>query len=391
MTVESVDFLIIGGGITGAAAACELAKHGTVVLAERETQLAYHTTGRSAAISMESYGNSAIRALTVWSTPILKNDNFEFSDHPVWAPRGALILADTNTEAKLDQRIGHVQALVPSARKVDQYEILSLAPYLRNDRWTAGIYEPNAFDLDVHAIHSSYVRGLTSRNGRILRRKELLKANYANGGWTAHFQDGTVLRCQCLVNAAGAWADDVAGRSGVATCGVLPLRRTVVLVDPGAQIPHSPYVGTVDEQIFIKPDTTGMMISPCDEALSEPCDTAPEEIDIAIAIDRFLEGTAFTHTRIVAKWAGLRTFLPDRTPVIGADPTNPNFVWFAAVGGYGIQTAPAMARLCAAAALHEDFPADICGNAFTASDLSPDRCRVLRSTQTSLDAVAELR
>ena len=390
MSHTSYDFIVIGGGISGVAAAYELTPHGSVLLVERESQLAYHTTGRSAAISMESYGNAIIRALTVWSTRFLKNVELEFSETPLWAQRGALILADSNSETQLDRRIAAIQKLVPSVAKVDEQQLLSLAPYLRQGRWAGGLYEPDAFDLDVHAIHSAYLAGFRRLGGRVMRDSELMSAQFKHGGWQVDLGKSGTFTTGCLINAAGAWADVVAQRCGVATCGIRPLQRTVIMVDPQEDLRHTPYVGTVDEQLFIKPETTGILVSPCDEVPGEPGDVAPDEMDIAITMDRLLEMTRFSGAKIKTKWAGQRSFMPDRSPVIGADPQNSRFIWFAAVGGYGIQAGPAMARLVAASAIGQKLPKDICGDAFTEFDISPARYQLTAKIHEELNAVAEL-
>ncbi len=387
---SNYDFIIIGGGICGASVAYELSESGTVLILERENQLAYHTTGRSAAISMESYGNAIIRQLTVWSTRFFKDCPHEFSITPLWSPRGALILADSENEANLDRRIKAIEKLVPSVSKVNEQQILQLAPYLRPDQWAAGLLEPDAFDLDVHAIHSAYIRGIKRRGSDIIRNCSLTEARRQNGAWNLSLSNGERVGCGVIVNAAGAWADEVAQICDVESSGIRPLRRTVLLIHPNVEVPHTPYVGSVDEQIFIKPEATGFMVSPCDETPSVPCDSAPEEIDIAITMDRFLKMTNFTRCDIRSKWAGLRTFVPDRTPLLGSDPDMPGFVWFAAVGGYGIQAGPAMAKLCAASALGEDLPHEICGSQFSASDVSSRRNRAVPFTHASLNTVAEL-
>lgn len=390
MASATFDFVIVGGGICGVAAAYELAGHGSVALIEQESHLSYHTTGRSAAISMSSYGNATIRRLTTWSTEAYKRRTPPFSNDPVWSPRGAVILSDAVSRSNLQRRIDAVRALVPNVETLGERGILELAPYLRPGRWVAALYEPDAFDLDVHAIHSSYVKGLKHRRGAIFRNSELVSALRHPGGWDITLADGGRLGAGVLVNAAGAWADQVAAQAGVAPCGVRPLRRTVVLVDPKQDFRATPYVGTVDEDIFIKPQATGLLVSPCDETLSEPCDAIPETLDIAIAMARFLSMTSFDCHSIRQKWAGLRTFVADRTPIVGADPTEPSFVWSAAVGGYGIQAGPAIARLCAAAALGHDLPAEIAGNAIHAADLSPERYRFSSFLSANIRAVVEL-
>jgi len=216
MASATFDFVIVGGGICGVAAAYELAGHGSVALIEQESQLSYHTTGRSAAISMSSYGNATIQRLTTWSTDAYKRRTPPFANEPVWSPRGAVILSDAVNRSNLQRRIDAVRKLVPNVETLGERGILELAPYLRPGRWVAALYEPDAFDLDVHAIHSSYVKGLKHRRGAIFRNSELVSALRQYGGWDITLADGGRLGAGVLVNAAGAWADQVAARAGVA-------------------------------------------------------------------------------------------------------------------------------------------------------------------------------
>jgi D-arginine dehydrogenase len=189
------------------------------------------------------------------------------------------------------------------------------------------------------------------------------------------------------VNAAGAWADVLARRCSASSAGVKPLLRTVVVVDPERDVTHCPYIGTVDEQLFIKPDVGRLMVSPCDETLSEPCDALPDELGVAIAMDRLERATRLQPKRVLNRWAGLRVFVPDRSPLIGHDPAVDGFIWCAALGGYGIQTAPAVARLCAALATGSGIPADL--EDLHIQDMAP--ARTLKTAPEDMIAVAELK
>lgn len=388
---NSFDFVVIGGGITGVAIAHELAAHGSVLLAEMESQLAYHTTGRSAAISMESYGNATIRALTKLSSRTLREPDPRFSEAPLSSPRGALILADQEMRGRLETRFGEVRKLVAEAALIDGADCLELAPYLAPDRFVAGLWEPSAFDLDVHAIHAAYLAGLRRRSGIVARNCRLSAAKRRRGEWLLVFSDGRTIVTPMLVDAAGAWADDVARLAGVEPIGLRPLRRTVAMVMPSEDVSHTPYVGTVDEQLFIKPESGGLMVSPCDETPSEPCDAWAEDLDVAVAIDRFEQATRFRVERLKTNWAGLRTFLPDRSPVVGLDPTTPGFAWYAGVGGYGIQTVPALSALAAGLCLGEGPSAELLALGFDVGSVLVDRCRTRSFATRTLDRVAELR
>jgi D-arginine dehydrogenase len=375
---ESFDFVVIGGGIAGVAVGSELARHGSVLLVERESGLAHHTTGRSAAISMESYGNALIRTLTCASREFFENPPSDLTSIPLISPRGALIVGDEVNRYKLEARYRAVVAQVPTARWLDAREVAERVPFL-DEKWIGGIHEPNAFDLDVHAIHTAFLRGMRSRGGRVATNAEVLCGARIGSSWRVELSGGRTVEAGIVVNAAGAWADVVALRCGASPLGIRPLLRTVVVVDPECPVHDCPYIGTVDEQLFIKPDVGRLMVSPCDETPSDPCDALPDELGVAIAMDRLESATRLRPRRVLNRWAGLRVFVPDRSPLIGVDPAADGFVWCAALGGYGIQTAPAMARLCAALVTGKAIPEVLVGIA--ASDVAPARIQAMTSNE----------
>lgn len=387
---QSFDFVVIGGGIAGVSVAYQLAEHGRVCLLERERQLAYHTTGRSAAISMESYGNQHIRALTCASRGFFEAPPAGLASTPLWSPRGALIVATHEREAQLRHRFEAVRQHVPDARWADAEQVMALAPYLAPGRWSAGLHEPGAFDLDVHAIHGAYLTGLRQRGGEVRRDCELFGAQHRDGVWRLLCGDGSTLHARLIVNAAGSWADTCAERCEVPAIGLQALRRTVLVVDPHCEVHNTPYLGTLDEDIFIKPEAGRLIVSPCDETPSAPCDAQPEELDLAITLDRLEQATQLRPKRIVNRWAGLRNFVADRTPVVGADPRQPAFVWLAALGGYGIQTAPALSRLCCHSALGLPMPADLAERGLDYAPFSPERCRSATFATRRVTEVAQL-
>ena len=384
------DFIVVGGGIAGVSAAYELAAHGSVCLLEQEQQLAYHTTGRSAAISMESYGNQQIRSLTCASRGFFENPPEGLAEHPLWSPRGALIVAQAQRVDKLAARFTAVLGQVPTAKFLDDQQVLELVPYLAEGAWSAGIYEPSAFDLDVHGIHGAYLGGLRVRGGVVKREAEVVRGEHRNDHWTLHTADGQRLEAAIVVNAAGAWADEFAQRCGVPKVGVRPLRRTVLAVDPQCDVHRTPYLGTVDEDIFIKPEAGRLIVSPCDENPSLPCDALPDELDLAITMDRLQSTTRLRPRSIINTWAGLRTFVADRSPVLGQDPQHESFIWLAALGGYGIQAAPAIARLCSHAALGIAMPTDLAALQLNYQHFSPARCRDEAFSSLAVKQVADL-
>jgi D-arginine dehydrogenase len=383
--MTSCDFLIIGGGIAGASAAFELAASGSAVLIERESQPGYHSTGRSAALYSETYGNPTIRALTVGSRAFYDGvAGAGFSEHPVLTPRGVLLIGRDDQRAALDRAFQAGSVLTPSVRVLAAAETLRMAPMLRPDYVAGAVWEPDAMDMDVHAIHHGYLRGLRARGGRIATDAELLGLTRRDGLWHAETRAGSY-SAPWVVNAAGAWADTVAALAGLAPIGLVPKRRTAITFDPvfdpertdpgQAGMPHWPMVCDVEETFYFKPEGGRLLASPADETPTEPCDAQAEELDVALTVDRIEQASLFSIRRISHRWAGLRTFAPDKTPVVGPDSGSEGFFWLAGQGGYGIQTAPAMARTAAGLLTSGKIPEDLAALGVGAEDLAPGRLR----------------
>jgi len=378
--MTSCDFLIIGGGIAGASAAFELAATGRVLLLERESQPGYHSTGRSAALYSETYGNATIRALTTGSRPFYDAAMASgFSEHPVLTPRGVLLIGREDQRASLDRAFREGSVLTPSLRMLDRSEALKLAPMLRPDYVAGAVWEPDAMDLDVHAIHHGYLKGLRARGGQVVTDAELLSLTRHGGLWHTETRSGSH-SAPWIVNAAGAWADTVAALAGLEPIGLVPKRRTAITFDPTpipdqADVARWPMVCDADETFYFKPEGGRLLGSPADETPSEPCDAQAEELDIALTVDRIERASLFTVRRISHRWAGLRTFAPDKSPVVGPDPGAQGFFWLAGQGGYGIQTAPAMARTAAGLLTTGQVPEDLATLGVTAADLAPERLR----------------
>jgi D-arginine dehydrogenase len=366
------DFLVVGGGIAGVSVGYELARDGRVCVLEREDQLAFHSTGRSAAIFMETYGNAPVRALTRASRGFYASPPDGFTDEPLTSRRGALFLADEAHLAELEGHFEAVRAIVPSVQWVERDELSRHVPCLAPDRWVAGLFEPGAADLDVHAIHQGYVRGLRARGGVVLTGAEVTGVSGAAGRWTVTGAAGE-LSAGTLVNAAGAWADVLAGLAGAPPIGLRPLRRTAILVDAPGDVSSWPLVASVNEEFYFKPESRRLLVSPCDETPSEPCNAAPDDYDVAVAVDRLERATTLRPKHVSHRWAGLRSFVADRTPVVGPDPEREGLVWLAAQGGYGIQLAPALARVCRSVCVGEGIPAELAALGLAAGDLSPGR------------------
>jgi len=374
MSTMDTDFAIIGAGMAGASAAYELAAHGQVLLLERESQPGYHTTGRSAALYTEGYGNAAIRAITTASRAAYLAPPPGFTDRPLLTPRGSLLIARPDQAAKLPGMLAEIGALVPSVHAVDAAECLRLVPVLRREALAGGIHEPDAMDIDVNGLHRGYLRGLAARGGKLMTDAEVLGLERSGGRWQVRTPAGT-LSAAVVINAAGAWADVVGGMVGAAEIGLVPKRRTILVADVEGPVAPTdgPFAADIDEGFYFRTEAGRILGSPADETPSPPCDAQPEELDIALAIDRMEQATTLRFKRIVNKWAGLRSFVADKTPVAGFDPAVEGFFWLAGQGGYGIQTAPAMGRIAAALATGADIPADVAAYGITAATLSPAR------------------
>jgi len=353
--MTAVDAVVIGGGIAGVSVAYELAAHGDVVVVEAERTLATHTTGRSAAIYAPSYGAPVIRALTVASRDRFTALEMELDLPPLLTPHAGLWVAfDQPGLDVLDGLIedGTVRTLtIQDARK--------LCPPLNPDRLRAAAVDDTAMDIDVMALHQGYVRGIKARGGDILAGEPAGAIRRDAATWTVHV--GTQrFSTPLVVNAAGAWVDRIAEAAGVSMIGIQPRRRTVALASGATPAdPAWPLVIDARESFYFRTEGTRILISPADETPSEPTDAKPDELDIAMAIERINEATTLGLRSVHTAWAGLRSFVPDRLPVAGGWPDHPGFAFLAGQGGYGIQMAPALAAAGAAIMLNHPIPADI--------------------------------
>ncbi len=371
--MTAFDIIIIGAGIAGASAAFSIGDRARVLLLERENQPGYHSTGRSAAVYAETYGNAAIRALTTGSRDFFMNPPAGFTDHPILSPRGVLHVGPATAGAKLARLADELRRMVASVRTVDAAEIRAFCPALRETSAAVGLYEPEGMDIDVDALHRGFLRGAPAT---LVCDAEVGALERRGGQWQVATTAGR-FTAPIVINAAGAWADTVAGLAGLAPIPVSPKRRTIFTFDPpaGTEIAAWPMIVDSDERWYLKPDAGRLLASPADEGEIGPCDVQPDEMDLAVAIDRIETATTLSVRRPAAKWAGLRSFTPDRTIVCGFDAGAEGFCWLAGQGGYGIQTAPAMGRVAAATALGDDFPADLRALGLDAARLSPDRFR----------------
>lgn len=374
--MESYDFLVIGAGMAGISAGYELAPLGRTIVLEREAWPAYHTTGRSAAHFTETYGNATIRRLVRAGRAFLESPPQGFAETPLLIPRSLFLIAPPGREGALEQALTDARRLTPAVRSLSVDEAIARVPILRRERLAAAMHEPDSRDMDVHALHQGFLRGMKARGGELACNAEVRGITRSQGTWTVETSSG-VFRAAVLINAAGAWADIVAEMAGAAPLGLVPKRRTVLIIDPPSELDISswPLVVDVDETLYFKPDAGRLLVSPADATPSPPCDAQPEEIDIATGAARLEEMTTLTVTHIANKWAGLRTFAQDGSPVMGMDERVDGFFWLAGQGGYGIKTSPALARCTAALLEGKDLPADILALGLTQEDLSPRRLR----------------
>ncbi|MBV8360190.1 MAG: FAD-binding oxidoreductase [Deltaproteobacteria bacterium] len=372
--MDTYDFIIVGGGIAGASAGFALAEFGTVLLLERESQFGYHSTGRSAAVFLKSHGPDVIRALASASKAFLLQPPDGFTDYPLLKPRGMLLIGGHDDATALDRAAEECGRYVEGARRLNADQAREMVPVLRNDYLGGAVFDPEAMDIDVHALHYGFLRGLRARGGKTVTDAELISIERTRGDWIARTPSGNFM-APVLVNAAGAWCDKVAGLADAAPVGLVPKRRTAFIFQPppGTSLENWPVVHDLHETFYFKPDAGKILASPADETPTEPCDVHPEDVDIAAAIDRIQRCASLPITHIERKWAGLRSFVSDGCPVIGYDPQVPGFFWIAGQGGYGIETSPAMGRLGASLAANRDMPHDLADLRVHTETVSPAR------------------
>jgi D-arginine dehydrogenase len=357
--VHTADFMVVGAGMAGASVAASLAEVGRVSVLEAERHAGYHSTGRSAAIYAENYGNAAIRALTRASRQFLFEPPAGFASVPLCSAREAVYFARADQLDELRAFRADPDVLL-ATRELTVADIDARIPLFREGYLAGGLLDRGAADLDVDAIHQGFLRQARVRGAELHFESPVRALRREGGLWVASTPQGE-FGAPVVVNAAGAWADELAALAGAAPAGLQPMRRTAVLIPvPGGLHAEAwPVAIDISEQFYFKPDAGLLMVSPADESPCPPCDVQPEELDVAIAIDRFEQATGVEVRQVRRSWAGLRVFAPDRTPVVGFDPVAEGFFWLAGQGGYGIQTAPALGRLAAALASGRAAPADI--------------------------------
>ncbi|GAA6191460.1 FAD-dependent oxidoreductase [Phaeobacter sp. NW0010-22] len=367
------EYAVIGAGIAGASVAAELAGDASVVLVEMESQPGYHTTGRSAAMFAPGYGPQPVRALTRASADFFCSPPEGFSEVDLLSPRDVIMVARSDQTDALDDLIAEL-ASEAAVERIDAQDLRDRHPLFRAGYAEAGMLDRGGSEIDVNALHQGYLNQFRQRNGQLHTKFESSDLTFDGKVW--HLTAGTeVIRAAKVINAAGAWADEVGQKAGAERIGLVPMRRTALTVEApeGVDIDALPLVVDIDEEFYMKPEAGRLLISPANEDPMAPCDAQPEELDIAFCIDRIERAFDIQVQRIKTKWAGLRSFVPDKSPVVGFSVKAPHFFWLAGQGGYGIQTAPALARCAAALISGHPVPQDILKEDLDLSSLSPKR------------------
>lgn len=376
MTIVDAEVIVIGAGIAGASLAYFLGPLARVVLLEREIQPGFHSTGRSAALFMETYGSPQVRSLTRASRSFLQRPPAGFCAHPLLAPRGALTIGTADNFERMRARHDALRSCTENLQWLQGRALHDLVPVLQPQAAAFGIHEPGACDIDANELHQGFLRGHRAQGGQLWCDAQIAAIEYTRGQW--HVDCGTrVVRAPLLANAAGAWVDEVAAMAGVQPIGIHPKRRTAFLFEPpeGVACGHWPFVSDIDETFYFKPDAGLLLGSPANADLVAAHDVQPEDLDIAYGVHHIEQATTLQIQRPLRSWAGLRSFVGDGDLVGGFATDHPAFFWVAAQGGYGIQTAAAMGHSCAQLILRRAIPAQLEDHGVDALQLSPGRLR----------------
>ncbi|WP_374372111.1 NAD(P)/FAD-dependent oxidoreductase [Dongia sp.] len=376
MNIHRSDFLVIGAGISGAAAAAQLADGGTVTMIEMEERPGYHSTGRSAALYTPNYGPAIVRAVISASVEFYRDPPTGFTEHPIFSPRQALTFVGAGEEGRIDE---FMQAATPATpmQEISPAHACELAPLLRREAVARAALDPHVMDMDAHAIHLGYLKMFKARGGNLATDQRIVGLDRSGGLWRATSAGGDVFEAPIMINAAGAWADEIGRMAGLAPIGLQPKRRTAIIIagDP-ALTPHNmPAIDDGVTEAYVKPDAGKLMASLGDATPSPACDAQPEDIDMAMIVDWLERTSHLTVRRIEHSWAGLRSFVADDCPVVGFDPGSDGFFWLAGQGGYGIMLASALGRITSDLIRSGSISAALTDKGISESALSPARCQ----------------
>lgn len=372
------DYVIVGAGMAGVSLAYRLPEEAHVLVLERESHAAYHSTGRSAAMFVETYGTETIRALTVAGNDFFSHPPAGFSDQPILLPRGVLYVGTAEQQGLLDSQYQdwHEQGLDVS--RLSAEEALAMVPCLDPAQLAGALYDGQGQDMDVHALHQGFLKGAQAKGVKLRLDTEVLSAKWDGECWEVQLNsEPTTLRTRVLVNAAGAWADTLAERCGVQALGIQPKRRSAFLFSPPEGVDHREWPAVIDigEEFYFKPDAGMLLGSPANADDVDAHDVVAEELDVATGIYRIEERTQLRIRRPSHTWAGLRSFAPDGELVIGQDAQCSGFFWLAGQGGYGIQTAAGASLLAASLLEKQDLPESLKALKIDPAVVSPARFR----------------
>lgn len=364
------DFLIVGGGIAGASAAYALAARGTVLLLEAEDSTGYHATGRSAALFTRNYGGAVVRRINAASARFFRAPPKGFCPTPLLTPRGCLTVAQGDDATDLDALLAMSEP-GEDVMPIDVDAACAMVPFLRPDRVSRAVYEANVADIDVATLHLSYLKGARARGAQIMTKHAVSTLAHTSAGWSVQTATDSFTATH-VINAAGAWADQIGAMAGAIPIGLIPKRRTAIVIDapPGVDCSSLPALDFAGSDAYLKPEGGRLMASPGDATPTEPHDAWPDDMDIAVLADWIERETMLKVEKIRHSWAGLRSFVADEAPVVGFDPEVPNFFWLAGQGGYGIMMAPALAMLTSDLICNGTSGAEASG---FADELSPRR------------------
>jgi D-arginine dehydrogenase len=373
--MEEADFLVIGGGIAGLSAAASLAPHGRTIVVEGEDALGRHSSGRSVAFSHYGIGNRAVRALTAWSRPFFETPPDGFSPSPIARLFPSLYFAAEADLERLAALEADMAAFTGAAHRVGEDEMRRLCPALRTGARAAiaGLLDPTGLKLDAEAMLQGYARAIRAGGDSVLTGRRVARIEAKAPGWRVETENGESFVAPVLVDAAGAWADRIAALAGIRPIGLQPKRRTIIVVDPPFDIAAWPFVHAVAGDFYMLPEAGRLLVSPVDEVEDAPGDAQPEDYDVALAADRLEHYTGINVDRIGHRWAGLRSFVADGTPTAGFDAGAPGFFWLTGQGGYGLQTAPAMAAIVASLITGTSWPAGLAELGATPDLIGPER------------------
>lgn len=368
------DCIVVGAGIAGVSIACDLARDHSVLVLETEPRPGYHATGRSAAFYIPAYGNEVVRALTAASREFFEHPPAGFAVHPLLTPRGALYIGRADQRDALERFITERNELSDDLAMEDAAFARERVPVLKADYVDACVFEPGARQIDVDALLQGYLRGFRVGGGTLVGNARVETAERDGEIWQVRTR-ADLFQGRLLINAAGAWADEVAVAAGAVSCGLQPMRRTVCIVATPSGLDCGPWpaVADIDDAFYFIPENKRLLLSPAEETPVAPGDAYPDDLDVALAVDRLETATMLNVSRVDHQWAGLRTFAPDRNPVVGFDPAVEGFFWLAGQGGYGIQTAPALSRCAAALVRGTGVPPALTRLGVTETVLSPMR------------------